>query len=63
MPEGVAVGALVQAIARGVTAFYDIDTPVTLGKLARGEEEYLAAGQIPGYDLYFSFTGGQRSTG
>ncbi len=58
VPEGVAAGALVQRTARGVTAFYDIDTPVTLAKLARGDEEYLAAGQIPGYDLYLSFTGG-----
>ncbi len=33
VPEGVAAGRLVQAAARGVTAFYDIDTPVTLAKL------------------------------
>ncbi|TCZ61330.1 CgeB family protein [Roseicella aquatilis] len=58
VPQGVAVGDLVQRIARGATAFYDIDTPVTLAKLARGDEEYLAARQIPGYDLYLSFTGG-----
>lgn len=58
VPEGVAVGDLVQRLAQGATAFYDIDTPVTLAKLARGEEEYLAARQIPGYDLYLSFTGG-----
>jgi spore maturation protein CgeB len=55
---GVAVGDLVHSTARGVTAFYDIDTPLTLGKLARGEEEYLAARQIAQYDLYLSFTGG-----
>ncbi|HWL82638.1 MAG TPA: glycosyltransferase [Roseomonas sp.] len=58
VPEGVAVGALVQKVARGVTAFYDIDTPVTLAKLARGDEEYLSPALIPGYDLYLSFTGG-----
>ncbi len=58
VPEGVAVGVLVQRTARGITAFYDIDTPVTLAKLERGDEEYLAARQIPGYDLYLSFTGG-----
>ncbi|HEV2746760.1 MAG TPA: glycosyltransferase [Allosphingosinicella sp.] len=58
VPEGVAVGRLVQQIARGVTAFYDIDTPVTLAKLARGDFEYLAPELIPGYDLYLSFTGG-----
>ena len=42
----------------GVTAFYDIDTPVTLAKLAAGDHEYLAPELIPGFDLYLSFTGG-----
>jgi spore maturation protein CgeB len=58
VPEGVAVGRWVQAHARGVTAFYDIDTPVTLAKLERGDFEYLSPDVIPGYDLYLSFTGG-----
>ena len=58
VPEGVAVGRRVQQTARGVTAFYDIDTPVTLAKLERGDDEYLSAEIIPGYDLYLSFTGG-----
>ncbi|KQT53776.1 glycosyltransferase [Aureimonas sp. Leaf454] len=58
VPEGVAVGDLVQAEARGVRAFYDIDTPVTLARLDRGDREYLAAEQVSGYDLYLSFTGG-----
>ena len=58
VPEGVAVGDWALRTARGPVAFYDIDTPVTLAKLARGEEEYLAAAQIPAYDLYLSFTGG-----
>lgn len=58
VPEGVAVGAFVQSIARGVVAFYDIDTPVTLAKLARGDFEYLSPEVIPGYDVYLSFTGG-----
>ena len=58
VPEGVAVGRWVQDTAQGVTAFYDIDTPVTLAKLERGDEEYLSAALIPGYDRYFSFTGG-----
>jgi spore maturation protein CgeB len=58
VPEGVAVGAWVQETARGVSAFYDIDTPVTLAKLAAGDEEYLSAALIPGYGLYLSFTGG-----
>jgi spore maturation protein CgeB len=58
VPDGVAVGRFVQATARCVTAFYDIDTPVTLAKLARGDHEYLSPALIPGYDLYLSFTGG-----
>jgi spore maturation protein CgeB len=58
VPDGVAVGRLVQSIARGVTAFYDIDTPVTLAKLERGDFEYLSPELIPGYDIYLSFTGG-----
>lgn len=58
VPEGVSVGRFVQRTARGVTAFYDIDTPVTLAKLERGDFEYLSPDLIPGYDLYFSFTGG-----
>ena len=58
VPDGVEVGGLVQAWARGVTAFYDIDTPVTLAKLARGDFEYVSPAVIPGYDVYLSFTGG-----
>jgi spore maturation protein CgeB len=58
VPDGVAVGRYVQAAARGTTAFYDIDTPVTLAKLARGDHEYLEPALIPGYDVYLSFTGG-----
>ncbi|RDI59321.1 CgeB family protein [Microvirga subterranea] len=58
VPDGVAVGEWVQGAAKGIRAFYDIDTPVTLAKLERGDYEYLAPNLIPGYDLYFSFTGG-----
>ncbi len=58
VPDGIAVGRFVQDTARGVRAFYDIDTPVTLAALARGECDYLSPRLIPGYDLYLSFTGG-----
>src|SRR4051794_11307190 len=57
VPEGVEVGRFVKRLARAVTAFYDIDTPVTLAKLERGEFEYLSPGIVPGYQLYLSFTG------
>ena len=58
VPEGVDVGDWVVRNARGITAFYDIDTPVTLAKLDRGDEEYLSRALIPRYQLYLSFTGG-----
>jgi spore maturation protein CgeB len=62
VPEGVAVGEWVTQQALGVTAFYDIDTPVTLAKLYREDYEYLAPTLIPLYDLYLSFTGGPTLT-
>lgn len=58
VPEGVSVGTWMLSTARGVTAFYDIDTPVTLAKLERGDDEYLSQELVGGYDLYLSFTGG-----
>ncbi|HET9742371.1 MAG TPA: glycosyltransferase [Terriglobales bacterium] len=43
----------------GVKAFYDIDTPITIAALrAHGQTDYLKSEQIPGFDIYFSFTGG-----
>jgi spore maturation protein CgeB len=58
VPEGNAVGEWVTATAEGVTAFYDIDTPVTLAGLRSGDVPYISKGLIPRYDLYLSFTGG-----
>jgi spore maturation protein CgeB len=58
VPEGVAVGEWMLATAGSATAFYDIDTPVTLAKLEAGDREYLAPELIPRFDLYLSFTGG-----
>jgi spore maturation protein CgeB len=58
VPDGVTVGEWVCRTARGVTAFYDIDTPVTLAKLAAGDHEYVAPHLVGRYQLYLSFTGG-----
>lgn len=58
VPEGVAVGEWVMGQAQGATAFYDIDTPVTLAKLERGDTEYVTRKLIGAYDLYLTFTGG-----
>jgi spore maturation protein CgeB len=56
--EGVAVTERVLEWATGAVAFYDIDTPVTLGKLRRGDTEYLSPELVGRFDLYLSFTGG-----
>jgi spore maturation protein CgeB len=56
--EGVTVGEWIVRTAQGPVAFYDIDTPVTLMKLRRGDYEYLSPELIPKFDLYLSFTGG-----
>ena len=58
VPEGVPVIDLVQRVAGGLVAFYDIDTPVTLAAVAEQKCAYLDPGQIAGFDLYLSFTGG-----
>jgi spore maturation protein CgeB len=59
VPDGIAVAEWVMHRARGVKAFYDIDTPVTLAALERGECEYVSATLIPQFDGYFSFAGGR----
>jgi spore maturation protein CgeB len=58
VPDGIEVGRWALDTARGVTAFYDIDTPVTLGALAAGTCAYLSRELVPRYQLYLSFTGG-----
>jgi spore maturation protein CgeB len=58
VPEGALIGEWVTKIARGATAFYDIDTPVTVANLGNGGMDYLSPQLIPRYDIYLSFTGG-----
>ena len=58
VPDGVEVGTWVTEENPGRAAFYDIDTPVTLAALGRGDCEYLSPELIPRYRLYLSFTGG-----
>ena len=58
VPDGVTIGDWVLRTCRGAKAFYDIDTPITLAKLAAGDSEYVTARQIRRYDLYLSFAGG-----
>ncbi|MDB5473133.1 MAG: glycosyltransferase [Devosia sp.] len=58
VPQGVQVIDALHRLSLNQFCFYDIDTPVTLAKLGRHDEEYLARRQIRLFDTYFSFSGG-----
>jgi spore maturation protein CgeB len=58
-PDGVAASHLVLASGTPVRVFYDLDTPVTLERLRRGDAvSYLPPEGLGGFDLVLSFTGG-----
>jgi spore maturation protein CgeB len=59
VPQGPEVIDWVFRMALGVKAFYDIDTPVTLDKLANRDYEYIHPDQIQYFDMYLSFSGGR----
>ena len=44
--------------SRALRVFYDLDTPVTLARLAAGEAVDYVAGGLAGFDLVLSYTGG-----
>ncbi|MDB5637252.1 MAG: putative glycosyltransferase family protein [Bradyrhizobium sp.] len=58
VPDGIAIGEWLTGLASGVTAFYDIDTPVTLAGLETNQIEYISPHLIPRFDMYLSFSGG-----
>jgi spore maturation protein CgeB len=58
-PDGIPAIEEVLNSSAAVKGFYDIDTPITVAGLRqRGGTEYLRLDQVPGFDVYFSFTGG-----
>ena len=57
-PDGTAAIDQVLDSPASAKIFYDIDTPITVAKLRRGDADYLTRTQVKGFDLYFSFTGG-----
>jgi spore maturation protein CgeB len=62
IPEGVAIAEYVLASTAGRTAFYDVETPETIGKLRAGVPEYLTPELVPRFDLYLSSSGGPSLT-
>jgi spore maturation protein CgeB len=62
-PDGIRATELVLSAATGARVFYDLDTPVTLDRLRRGEPvSYLGPDGLAGYDLVLSYTGGSALT-
>jgi spore maturation protein CgeB len=58
-PEGSRICDELLALPNPLHVFYDLDTPITLNQLEAGDLEYLRRDQMPGFDLYLSFTGGE----
>jgi spore maturation protein CgeB len=58
-PDGPAASRLVLESRAALKTFYDLDTPVTLARLQRGDPvPYLPEGGLGGFDLVLSYTGG-----
>ena len=59
-PDGIAAAELVAEEGRGVSVFYDMDTPVTLDALRGGASlAYVGPRGLADFDLVLSFTGGE----
>jgi spore maturation protein CgeB len=62
-PDGVAATDLVLDADGPQRVFYDLDTPVTLARLAAGEPiAYISPRGLSGFDLVLSYTGGAALT-
>jgi len=58
-PDAIAAAELILSVAPGRRVFYDLDTPVTLDALRRGEPvAYIGAGGLGDFDVVLSYTGG-----
>jgi spore maturation protein CgeB len=58
-PDAIAATDMVLASRAGLRCFYDLDTPVTLDRLAAGQDvPYIGATGLSGFDLVLSYTGG-----
>lgn len=58
-PEGARISDELLGVAGPLHVFYDLDTPITLANLTHSDLDYLRRDQLPAFDLYLSFTGGQ----
>jgi spore maturation protein CgeB len=59
-PDALQAGELILDSRAGLKAFYDLDTPVTLDRLAQGDQvDYLPDEGLGAFDLVLSYTGGR----
>lgn len=59
-PDGIAASELVLSSRARLKAFYDLDTPITLDQLHKGEDlEYIGPNGLRDFDLVLSYTGGE----
>ena len=59
-PDAIAASELVLGAKHLLRVFYDLDSPVTLERLGRGEAvEYIPPGGLADFDLVLSYTGGE----
>jgi len=58
LPEGAQINQEILNLPRPLHVFYDLDTPVTLKKMADAGVDYLRPDQLAEFDLVLSFTGG-----
>lgn len=57
--DGIAAGEIVLCAPRALAVFYDLDTPVTLSRIASGEDlPYIGPRGLADFDLVLSYTGG-----
>jgi len=58
-PDGIAAAEIVTSDPKTLSVFYDLDTPVTLSRIRRGEKlDYIGPRRLVDFDLVLSFTGG-----
>jgi spore maturation protein CgeB len=58
-PDGISATELLLDAPRALRVFYDLDTPVTLSRLSRGETtSYIGPRGLRDFDLVLSYTGG-----
>ncbi|HLK50156.1 MAG TPA: glycosyltransferase [Bryobacteraceae bacterium] len=62
-PDAIAASELVLSSTARLKTFYDLDTPVTLARLGRGETvAYIGPRGLRDFDLVLSYTGGRALT-